>query len=35
MNAKMKYRTDDGSKVPDTIDTYDATPPPPDQPPTT
>jgi hypothetical protein len=34
MNAKMKYRTDGDSEIP-TIDTYDATPPPPDQPPTT
>jgi hypothetical protein len=35
MNAQKRYRTDDGTKAPDTIDTYDATPPPPDQPPTT
>jgi hypothetical protein len=35
MNAKTKYRTDGDSQAPDTIDTYDGTPPPPDQPPTT
>lgn len=35
MNAKTKFRTDDDSTTPDTIKTYDGTPPPPDQPPTT
>ena len=34
MNAAMKVRKDDDNKLP-TIDTYDGSPPPPDQPPTT
>jgi hypothetical protein len=35
MKTAKKLRTDGEGKAPDTIDTYDGTPPPPDQPPTT